>query len=366
MAQRFSPPCTPPEELLHNTGMAYASRPAMVQAQILFTHTPALFDQAAREAAERLAAGQVVALPTETVYGLAANALNGEAVARIFAAKERPADNPIIVHVNGLNMARQCAAAWPEVGERLARAFWPGPLTLVVPRSSVIPEIVAAGGSTVGVRWPSHPFMQAVIRRCGFPLAAPSANLSNRLSPTNAAHVQAQLGDRIGLIVDGGQSQVGIESTVMDVTVEPPRLLRPGMIHEEALVAVVGQLRHDAGHHSEILRSPGLLLKHYAPKARLLLISWLDEADLHRQLTLSSVAPGRAHVVAHTLVPSGAGLAGVSIIPHDAEAYARAMYAELHRCDTPEVDTIVVECVPQTPEWRGIVDRLNRAASRGH
>lgn len=336
----------------------------MGRAEILPTHTPELFESAASRIAERLTAGEVVALPTETVYGLAANALDAEAVARIYEVKGRPAHNPIIVHVNSLAMAENCSDAWPNRARDLARAFWPGPLTLVVLRAPHIPDIVTAGGSTVGVRWPSHPFMQAVIAKCGFPLAAPSANLSNQLSPTNAGHVQTQLGERIRWIVDGGQSQVGIESTVVDVTTDPPRLLRPGMIHEEALIAVTGKLRQGTAGSAQVLRSPGLLLKHYAPEARLVTLSWLDEGDLHQKLAILSVAPERAHVIAHTHVPFGAGFAGVSVIPHDAEAFARALYAELHRGDASGAQTIVVEAVPNRPDWRAIADRLSRAAAK--
>ena len=207
-------------------------------AELLSTHTSSLFQKAVRRAAELLRAGEVVALPTETVYGLAANALDEKAVAKIFQIKGRPAHNPIIVHVASNAMAKNCVANFPESAEKLSKSFWPGPLTLVLPRAKNIPDAVTAGGETVGVRWPSHPFMQAVIRECGFPLAAPSANLSNQISPTNAEHVRAQLGGKIPLIVDGGQSQVGIESTVLDLTVVPARILRPGMIHAESLAAV--------------------------------------------------------------------------------------------------------------------------------
>src|SRR5450432_3266898 len=215
----------------------------MQRTEILSTHTPELFQKAVRHAAELLRAGEVVALPTETVYGLAANALNERAVAKIFQIKGRPDNNPIIVHVASNEMAKRCVEHWPERADKLSKAFWPGPLTLVLPRAREIPDSVTAGGATVGVRWPSHPFIQAVIRECGFPLAAPSANLSNQISPTNAEHVRAQLGQKIPLIVDGGQSQVGIESTVLDLTVSPPQILRPGMIHAESLAAVAGEVR---------------------------------------------------------------------------------------------------------------------------
>jgi L-threonylcarbamoyladenylate synthase len=334
----------------------------MHRAEVLPTHTPGLFAKAVQQAAARLRAGEVVALPTETVYGLAANALDALAVSRIYKAKGRPTHNPIIVHVASSGMARQCVSDWPAIAEKLARAFWPGPLTLVLPRSAAVPDIVAAGGPTVGVRWPAHPFIQAVIAACGFPLAAPSANLSNHLSATDANHVQAQLGDRIPLIVDGGQCQVGIESTVVDVTAGPPRLLRPGMIHEEALIAVTGALTLGFGDSEEILRSPGLLKKHYSPRARLVMLNWADDDELRRQLAIRCLPPHRTHVVAHACVPADAGLYGVSVIPHDPEAFGRALYAELHRCDAANPEVIVVEGVPGTPAWRAIADRLRRAA----
>jgi len=226
-----------------------------------------------------------------------------------------------------------------------------------------IPDVVTAGGPTVGVRWPSHPFIQAVIRECGFPLAAPSANLSNRVSPTNADHVRQQLGAKLRLIVDGGQSQVGIESTVLDLTATPPRLLRPGMIREEALLAVTGALTLGFGDSEEVMKSPGLLPRHYAPKARLLIWSWRDDADLQTQIAACRVASAACHVIAHTRIPSGDCLGRVSVIPHDAEAFARALYAELHRCDEAGAELIAVEAVPETSEWRAIADRLNRAAA---
>ena len=232
--------------------------------------------------------------------------------------------------------------AWPDPAEKLARAFWPGPLTLVLPRAKEIPGIVTAGGTTVGVRWPGHPFIQAVIRECGFPLAAPSANLSSRVSPTNAGHVRQQLGDKISLIVDGGQSQVGIESTVLDLTVSPPQVLRPGMIHAESLAAVCGE--HPTVQSPTVrsirsaLRSPGLLEKHYAPKAKLLVLNWRDDADLHSQLSTLNSQPSTCFVIAHTHIPSAENFARVSVIPHDAEAFARAIYAELHRCDAAGAD----------------------------
>jgi L-threonylcarbamoyladenylate synthase len=337
------------------------------QAEILPTHTAALFRAAVTRAAELLRAGEVVALPTETVYGLAANALDARAVARIFEAKGRPAHNPVIVHVASREMARECVAAWPSLADTLARSFWPGPLTLVLPRSEKIPDAVTAGGPTVGVRWPAHPFIQAVILECGFPLAAPSANLSNAVSPTNAAHVNAALGGKIRLIVDGGQSQVGIESTVLDLTANPPRILRPGMIHAGALrAAAEGEWRGGdcgSGREAGALRSPGLLPRHYSPRAKLEILSWRDDEDLRAQVQELKSKINRVHVIAHTVIPAGLEPGRVSVIPHDAEAFARAIYAELHQCDEAGAERIIVEAVPDTLEWRAIADRLRRAAA---
>jgi L-threonylcarbamoyladenylate synthase len=331
--------------------------------RILSVHTPALFDAAVAEAAARLRAGEVVALPTETVYGLAGNAFYPEAVERIYQVKGRPPENPIIVHVADLALARRCIGAWPEVAHRLARAFWPGPLTMVLPRSELIPDIVTAGGSTVGVRWPNHPFIQAVIRACGFPLAAPSANRSAAVSPTTAEHVRKTLGGSIPLIVDGGACQVGIESTVIDVSAQRPRVLRPGMIHVESLVAVVGELDTDQSVAAGALRSPGLQEKHYAPKARLLVLSWRDETDLANQLEALLVPLEGTFILAHSLIPSGDRFGAVNVIPHDPEAFGRALYAEWHRCDEDGALYIVVEAVPPTSRWTAIADRLRRASA---
>jgi L-threonylcarbamoyladenylate synthase len=338
-----------------------------VTAATLPTHTAALFDTAVKRAAELLRAGELVALPTETVYGLAANALDPGAVAKIFQIKGRPANNPLIVHIASHTLAEQCVREWTPLAEELARAFWPGPLTLVLPRAPIIPDVVTAGGETVGLRWPSHPFIQAVIRECGFPLAAPSANLSNRISPTNADHVYQQLGGAIALIVDGGQSQVGIESTVLDISGGALRILRPGMIHAATVSAVVGRALPDQADEAAAaggaLRSPGMLKKHYSPQARLLLLAWPDDADLRRQLAGRQVSPTTCHVIAHTNIPGPGAFARVCLIPHDAEAFARALYAELHGCDALGAQTIVVELPPDSPEWSGVTDRLRRAAA---
>jgi L-threonylcarbamoyladenylate synthase len=323
--------------------------------RVLSTETPALFDAAVTEAARLLTAGEIVAVPTETVYGLAGNALDAAAVRRIFEAKGRPAHNPLIVHVASVEMARGCVAEWPERAEALARKYWPGPLTLVLPKASKIRDEVTAGGETVAVRWPSHPLMQAVIRACGFPLAAPSANRSNEISPTNAAHVIASLRGRVKLVIDGGQCQVGIESTVFDVMRN--RVLRPGMISAEELKAVGGDVEGRSG----VLRSPGMLEKHYAPRARVVLGSWRDSKEAREVVLQRGGKIETTRVIAHEKIPAEAGFAAVAVIPHDAEAYARALYAELHRCDEADAEMILIEMPPGGPEWEGIRDRLRRA-----
>jgi L-threonylcarbamoyladenylate synthase len=332
-------------------------------AEVISTETPALFDQAVARAAELLRAGQLVALPTETVYGLAANAWNAAAARRIFRAKGRPAENPIIVHVASLELARRCVAVWPPAAQRLAAAFWPGPLTLVLPRAEEIPPLVTAGGATVGVRWPNHPFIQAVIRACGFPLAAPSANRANELSPTTAEHVRKSLGDKIPLIVDGGPARVGLESSVLDLASSPPRLLRPGMISPASLRAVLGEEGLvTAGPPQGDLRSPGLLPRHYSPRAKLAVLHWRDEADLAARVSGLGVAREKIHIITHSGAPLREEFGRVAVIPPEAAAWARALYAELHRCDEAGAELIVVEAPPAGEGWRAIADRLERAA----
>ncbi|MBM3848485.1 MAG: threonylcarbamoyl-AMP synthase [Verrucomicrobia bacterium] len=336
--------------------------------RVLPTHSPALFEEALSQAVIELQSGRIVAVPTETVYGLTANALDPEAVEKIFTLKGRPSHNPIIVHVASAADVHRCAAEWPGSAEILASRFWPGPVTLVVPKTQAVPGIVTAGGNTVGLRWPSHPFMQALIRRCGFPLAAPSANSSNRLSPTQAEHVAADFQERSPLIIDGGACQVGIESTVVDVSSGRPRVLRPGMITEQDITAV---LRADArpgaaiaaGPDEGVLRSPGLLSRHYQPKARVRILKWSTEQDLNQQLALLDASGAAIHFICHTRFPASAPSKNVHVAPAEPEAYARALYAQLHACDQAGASWIVVEALPNAPGWEGIQDRLIRASA---
>jgi L-threonylcarbamoyladenylate synthase len=337
-----------------------------VETEVLTIEDNASFLRACERAAELLSADEVVALPTETVYGLAANAFKQSAVEKIFAIKGRPAFNPLIVHVAERKQAFECASCWPTEAETLANKFWPGPLTLVLPKSERIPKIVTAGGETVGIRWPAHPFMQAVIKRTGFPLAAPSANLSNRISPTTAAHVLDQLGGKIRLVIDAGPAAVGIESTVVDLTTGKPRVLRPGMISEKEIHQALGLpgKRSQEEHREQLFKSPGLQSRHYSPKARLTIRKWKTEDDLELQVKATRVVPPDIHIIAYDVIPQRSRFGRVSVIPHDPEAYARALYAELHRADENRAQLIIVEEVPAGPEWEGIRDRLRRASEK--
>lgn len=288
------------------------------------------------QAAALIRAGKLVAFPTETVYGLGANALDAAAVERIFQAKKRPRHSPLIVHVDSVEMARRFAAEWPAMAEVLAQRYWPGPLTLVLPKSPEIPDIVTAGLPTVGLRVPAHPVALSLIRAAGVPIAAPSANRFTELSPTAAEHVDQSLAD---FVLDGGPAQVGIESTVLSLA-GPPTLLRPGVIPLPEIEALIGPVRlSDApaeGPHS----SPGMHARHYRPKTPLYLLASTDAEP-----------PGR-----------GAWLRRGREIPSDPREYAAALYDALYRLDRQGLDWIAVERPPDTPEWAGVLDRLMRAA----
>lgn len=327
-------------------------------------------------AAEILRGGGLVAFPTETVYGLGANALDPAAVDRIYAAKGRPLFNPLIVHVADADHVRDVAAEWPDNAERLARAFWPGPLTLVVPKRPEIPLSVTAGLDTVAVRVPSHPVARALLMAARIPVAAPSANRSTEVSPTTGAHVEKSLGDAVDLILDAGPTLVGIESTVVDLTFDPPTVLRPGIITREDLARVIGEIGHglefrprqhpDASPTSTEVgdaprRSPGMLHRHYAPRASLVLVdreraSRLidEEARAGRSVGAILVTRGVSPSTARRTIELG----------DDPTRYAAGLYAALHDLDDDGVDVIVVERPPDRPEWQAVLDRLARAAHR--
>jgi L-threonylcarbamoyladenylate synthase len=313
-------------------------------------------------AADVLRAGGLVAIPTETVYGLAAVATDAAAVRSIFAAKERVATNPLIVHVADVAMARRLAAEWPESAEALATALWPGPLTLVVPRGPGIPDEVTAGGPTVALRCPAHRLTRRLIRLLGAPLAAPSANRSLAVSPTTAAHVLDSLGARVDLVLDGGPCAHGIESTVVDCTVSPPRVLRPGPVSAARLSTTLGVEVGAAGSDAETgpVRSPGRLARHYAPRTPL--ESPARPAERVATLLSSGVRVGwlTCDAVAEPLA-SSPGLV-VMAMPADPAAYAARLYAALHELDALGLDALVADPLPDTDAWRAVRDRLQRAA----
>ena len=319
-----------------------------------------------QEAADVIRRGGLVAFPTETVYGLGANALDAEAVAGIYRAKGRPAVNPVIVHVASIGAARALARDWTDTAEKLARTYWPGPITLVVRRGSGIPDIVTAGGDTVGLRVPGHLVALALVDAAG-PIAAPSANRSNRVSPTTARHVVDGLGDRVDLVLDAGPTSIGIESTVVDVTGSVPRILRPGMISRNAIARAAGSVESApaataAPPDDALLRSPGMMRRHYSPLARLSLFA---HGERERALTAAADAmrSGGRKVGAMLLNPSDPPLSRMITMPGDVDGYARALYATLHALDEAGCDEVYVELPPDTPEWAGVLDRLRRAAS---
>lgn len=295
--------------------------------------------EALERAAEIIRSGGLVAFPTETVYGLGANALDADAVARIYQAKGRPFASPLIVHVLDEIGARSLAAEWPRQAQQLAQRFWPGPLTLVLKKAESVPDLVTAGLDSVGIRVPANPTALALIRAAGVPIAAPSANLFTQLSPTTAQHVETSLGTRVDMILDGGPTPVGIESTVVSLRRTPPSILRPGMISRaelEAITGIVWQREFDRTRLTDSAESPGQHPRHYAPRTPFYVLE-----------------PG-------TDPPSGRGR--IIELPADRESYAHQLYAELHRADGEGWDWIAVMRPPDTAEWSGILDRLKRAA----
>jgi L-threonylcarbamoyladenylate synthase len=342
--------------------------------------------EAIADAAAALRSGELVAFPTETVYGLGANALDPEAVARIYAAKGRPAWNPVIAHVASIEAAQALAREWPPVAEALARAFWPGPLTLVVPKAPHVPAIVTAGHDAVALRVPAHPVALALVAAAGVPIAAPSANRFTQISPTTAAHVRASLGDRVERILDGGPCTVGIESTVVDCTTTPVRILRPGMVTREMLAQVLeplgvsvveaseGRVSHTAStvDADRAPRAPGMVDRHYAPSADV----WLVDGDQTEAL----LEELRTALLGYLAAPRPAGgppgvvalwrtlalaVPGVEVIrmPADPVGYAQRLYGALHAADAGGATLVVIERPPADGAgWAGVRDRLTRAS----
>ena len=308
-------------------------------------------------AAQILRRGGLVVFPTETVYGLGGNALDAAAVTRIFAAKGRPARNPLIVHVADAAGARTLVSDWPDIAQRLADAFWPGPLTLVLPKSPAVCDLVTAAGSTVAIRAPAHPAALALLHACGLPLAAPSANSSNQLSPTRAEHVAGKITDMIDLILDAGPTPGGLESTVLDVTCFPPRLLRPGLVTRSAIEAVIGPIEFAATAVSDqSLRSPGQLRRHYAPNTPL-------EMSANSKARVETLASQGLRVgwLTHReedVLPAVFRI----LLPANARDYSAHLYAAMHQLDETGLDRIVVETPPAGDAWLAVHDRLRRAS----
>ncbi len=311
------------------------------------------------EAAAILRRGGLVAFATETVYGLGADATSPQAVRGIFTAKGRPSTNPLIVHVDSVESARPLAADWPDVAERLADRFWPGPLTLVLRKTPAIPDVVTAGGPTVGLRVPRPRVARDLIARTGVPIAAPSANRSLGLSATTARHVAKGLSGRIDLILDSGPTAVGLESTVVDVTGERALILRPGTITAEDLAEVLGDLPALKGRVAadQVARSPGQNDIHYAPRTPTYLASLDELAVLDRPeraglLVLGATGPGEVVAFGHRIE---------LLTPDFAEPH---FYDALHRLDEMDLDVLLIVPPPDTPAWAALRDRLSRAARR--
>jgi L-threonylcarbamoyladenylate synthase len=295
------------------------------------------------------------------VYGLGAHALDAAAVARIFEAKGRPANNPQIVHVSGAAAAAEVVAEWPESAARLAERFWPGPLTLVLPRGGAVPAAVTAGGPTVAVRVPAHPVALALLGATGVPVAAPSANRSGYISPTCAGHVLRGLDGRIDMVLDAGPGPGGIESTVLDLTTTPPRLLRPGLLPVGEIEAVIGPVAspHGRAPTQAVLPSPGMLPRHYAPRTPLELVETGEGAGRAQALQRAGLRVGLLSSAA--VMP----LSGVMHLrlPSDLAGYSARLYAALYELDDAGLDRIIVELPPDVPDWLAVRDRLRRAAA---
>ena len=294
-----------------------------------------------RKAADIIRSGGLVVFPTETVYGLGANALDAAAVSKIYALKGRPATSPLIVHVAGIEQARELAAEWRAEADELARAYWPGPLTIVVPKQAIIPDGVTAGLASVGLRMPRHPVALELLRLAAVPIAAPSANRFTQLSPTTAQHVRDAFGDDTPFLLDGGPCEVGLESTVVAVTEDGLEVVRPGM----ALVQDATDVTEtEEGAH----RAPGQHKKHYSPRTRVLLVA-------------NGKLPERGRG-AYLWIEYEASAARTIRMSEQPEAYAAQLYSRLHELDSEGLDWIAVELPPQTREWAAIRDRLARAA----
>lgn len=304
-------------------------------------------------AAQVLKNGGLVAIPTETVYGLAANALDPHSVARIFAAKDRPFFDPLIVHLADVNWWPRVVSDFPPLAKQLAERFWPGPLTLILPKQPSVPDLVTSGLATVGIRVPDHPLTRQLLQLVNLPLAAPSANPFGRLSPTTAEHVRQQLGNRVDLILDGGPCRIGVESTIVQVTDNKATLLRPGGIPLEEIEAVIGPIDRPERRSGEKPMAPGMLDSHYAPRTPLRIVS-----------EIPATPPSRTGVLAMTDKAVPDGFAAVEVLSSGGNLVEAAanFFQALHRLDQSRLDLIVAVSFPDHGLGRALNDRLRRAA----
>ncbi|MGH8252321.1 MAG: L-threonylcarbamoyladenylate synthase [Steroidobacteraceae bacterium] len=312
------------------------------------------------QAVALLTAGELVAFPTETVYGLGADAANAAAIARIFAAKGRPANHPLIVHLSSLAAAREWAAELPESARRLAEAFWPGPLTLVLPKAASVLAAVTGGQSSVALRVPAHPVARALLAAFGRGIAAPSANRYGRISPTRAADVREELGDRVALVLDGGSCEVGLESTIVACLDGRVTLLRPGSISRSQVADVAGSV---AEADASSPRAPGGQRAHYAPRTPVVIV---EAAQLPGEVERALAAGERIAVLARVIAPAGSGTLAWRQLAAQPALYGRALYACLRDLDRAGATRILVEAPPATESWAAIADRLTRAAASGN
>lgn len=307
-------------------------------------------------AADLLRAGGLVAFPTETVYGLGADASNSDAVRRIFEAKGRPADHPVIVHLPSADALAHWAREVPEEVYALAETFWAGPLTFILKRSRRVPDAVTGGQDTVGVRVPGHPLALKLLRAFGGGLAAPSANRFGRISPTTAAHVRAELGERVDMILDGGPCDVGLESTILDMSTLRARLLRPGAVSLAQLGEVLGE-EPLVGTSENAPKAPGTLESHYAPTTPVVIAESLTDY-------LGENEGKKLAVLARSQQPAWLESERWLTLPGEPQGYAQQLYAGLRELDEAKCDEIVVEAAPNIPEWLAVRDRLKRAATK--
>ncbi len=331
-------------------------------------------------AAQLLIQGELVAFPTETVYGLGANALSKDAVHKIFVAKGRPTDNPLIVHIAHLEQLSELVEIVPDAAKIAMAAFWPGPLTLIMPKSSKVPEVVTAGLASVAVRMPDHPVALALLALANIPVAAPSANLSGKPSPTKAEHVIKDLSGKVAAIISGGSATVGVESTVLDCTVTPPMILRPGSITYEDLTKVLGEIAIDQSlldkQGVDILypRSPGMKYTHYAPKAKIYLLNSSDEdilAELKLRVQQATAAGLRVGLLASDelafqLERRGLEFQHVERLGSRLELVkiASHLFHALRQCDRFQLDIAYAECFPEKGLGFAIMNRLSKAAGK--